>query len=167
MPTHYKGTADERRALDLFIKLARAGDSFFARVGVPMSEAGLTPTQFGVLETLLHLGPATPSQLATKHLKSRNNLSVVIENLDREGLIRRERCPSDRRVQWIHLTDLGRERIVAAFPTFATAVVQEASVLSAEEQDQLANLLKKLGLGHGESGRCPSVIVEECPPITN
>jgi len=148
MPTHFKGTDDQIQALDLFIKLARASESFLHRCSGPMAEAGLTGTQFGVLETLWHLGPLTPSQLAAKHLKSRNNLSVVIENLDRDGLIERVHCPKDRRVQYIHLTDKGRERIELAFPHFANQVVKEAGVLTQEEQAQLCELLKRLGKGH-------------------
>jgi MarR family 2-MHQ and catechol resistance regulon transcriptional repressor len=147
MPTHYEGTAEQRCALDLFIKLARASEAFFARCSEPVQGGGLTPTQFGVLETLWHLGPLTPSQLAEKHLKSRNNLSVVIENLHRDGLVRREQCPKDRRAHYIHLTDLGRDRIAALFPPFVDAVVREASALSVEEQEGLSHLLKKLGQG--------------------
>ncbi|MDR3689730.1 MAG: MarR family transcriptional regulator [Fimbriimonas sp.] len=147
MGTHFEGPEVQRIALDLFIKLARASESFSGRVDVPILEAGLTPTQFGVLETLMHLGPLSPSQLAAKHLKSRNNLSVVIENLDRDGLIERVRCPKDRRVQYIHLTQKGRARIEELFPRFARIVAQEATVLTAEEQRELCRLLKILGTG--------------------
>ena len=148
MPTHFKGNEDQTRALDLFIKLARASESFFHRCSGPMADAGLTGTQFGVLETLWHLGPLTPSQLAAKHLKSRNNLSVVIENLDRDGLVQRAHCPKDRRVQYIHLTEKGKACIEAAFPHFADRVVKEAGVLTQEEQAHLCELLKRLGKGH-------------------
>jgi MarR family 2-MHQ and catechol resistance regulon transcriptional repressor len=149
MPTHYDGTPEERRALDLFIKLARCGEAFFARTTSPILEAGLTPSQFGVLETLYHLGALMPSQLAEKHLKSRNNLSVVIDHLERDGLVRREKCAGDRRAQWIHLTDAGRERITAVLPKYVATTVQECAALTADEQEQLAGLLKKLGRGAG------------------
>lgn len=145
MPTHYDGTEEERRALDLMIKVARGSEAFFARLSAPMADAGLTPSQFGVLETLYHLGPLMPSQLAEKHLKSRNNLTVVIDHLERDNLVRRERCPRDRRASWIHLTDLGRTQIEAVLPSFVACVVQESSVLTPEEQDQLAFLMRKLG----------------------
>ena len=148
MPSHHKGTEEERSALDLMIKLARASEAFFSRLHGPVAEAGLTVSQFGVLETLLHLGPLRPSEIAEKHLKSRNNLTVVIDHLERDGLVERVRCPKDRRAQYIHLTEAGRSRIEAVFPNFVEGLVREASVLDAREQIELGNLLRKLGKGN-------------------
>lgn len=145
MPTHYKGTEEERRALDVFIKLMRAAESVADRTGSAMAAAGLTPSQFGVLETLYHLGPLMLSQIADKHLKSRNNFTVVVDNLEKQGLVRRERSGEDRRAIWVHLTDAGRERIEQVFPAHVRAVVEDMRVLTPEEQEQLGVLLRRLG----------------------
>lgn len=53
----YRGSKDEIRALSLYVKLVRASESVSARIHAHLSEAGLTVSQFGVLEALLHLGP--------------------------------------------------------------------------------------------------------------
>jgi MarR family 2-MHQ and catechol resistance regulon transcriptional repressor len=145
MPTQYKGSEKERRALDVFIKLMRAADSVGERTGRAVAGAGLTPSQFGVLETLYHLGPLMVSQLADKHLKSRNNFTVVVDNLEKQGLVRRERSGEDRRAVWVHLTEAGRERIEQVLPEHVQAVVQDMEVLTAEEQEQLGVLLRRLG----------------------
>ena len=151
MATHYQGSVEERRALDLLIKLARAADSFFDRIDDPVQASGLTMGQFGVLETLYHLGPQKPSGLAEKHLRSRNNLTVVLDNMERDGLITRSRCPRDRRSQWVHLTDIGRARIEAVLPPFVRGVLAAASALTPQEQAQLGDLLRKLGRGEPAS----------------
>jgi MarR family transcriptional regulator, 2-MHQ and catechol-resistance regulon repressor len=145
MPTHYQGTDEERRALDVFIKLMRAADSVAARTGCAIAAAGLTPSQFGALETLYHLGPLMVSQLAEKHLKSPNNFTTVIDNLERQGLVRRERDQQDRRVVRIHLTDTGRDRVAHALPPFVQSVVATMQPLTPDEQHQLAHLLRRLG----------------------
>ena len=145
MPTHYSGTEDEARALDVFIKLMRAAQSVGDRTGQPAAAAGLSPTQFGVMETLYHLGPLMVSQLADKHLMSRNNFTVVIDNLEKAGLVRRERGHEDRRVVMVHLTDTGCDRIKAVLPDFVRAVVRDMQVLSPPQQKQLATLLRCLG----------------------
>jgi Transcriptional regulators len=146
MPTHYDGTAEERRALDVYIKLMRAAQSVADRTGASIARAGLTGSQFGVLETLYHLGPQMSGQLAQKHLKSANNFTVVIDNLEKQGLVRRERdARRDRRVVMVHLTDAGREKIAAALPGHVRAVVEDLAVLTPEEQEQLGALLRRLG----------------------
>ncbi len=145
MPTHYRGTEEERRALDVYIKLMRAADSVAARTGCPVAAAGLTPSQFGVLETLYHLGPLMVSQLADKHLKSRNNFTTVIDNLEKQELVRRERDQDDRRVVWVHLTAAGQKMIERALPQYVRAVVEDMRALTPQEQEQLGDLLRRLG----------------------
>ena len=114
--------------------------------GAPFApSAGLTPSQFGVLESLYHLGPMMPSQIADKHLKSRNNFTVVIDNLEKQGLVRRERCQADRRVVWVHLSEAGRARIEELFPRFVRVVVEDLQSRTREEQEQLGALLPRLG----------------------
>jgi len=145
VPTHYQGTEEERRALDVFIKLMRAAESVAERTSGPMTAAGLTVSQFGVLETLYHLGPLMVSALAEKHLKSRNNFTVVVDNLEKQGLARRERNGADRRAVWVHLTEAGRARIEQALPQHVKAVVRDMDILTPDEQEQLGALLRRLG----------------------
>ena len=83
MPTHYRGTAQERAALDAYIKLMRAADSVTARLDPLMRAAGLTVGQFGALEALLHRGPLCQRDLGRKLLRSGGNITVVVGNLAR------------------------------------------------------------------------------------
>ena len=145
MATHYQGTEEERRALDVLIKLMRASRSVAERTSQPVVAAGLSAMHFGVLETLFHLGPLKVSELADKHLKSHNNFTVVIDNMEKQGLVRRERSPEDRRVVMVHLTEEGRERIEQVFPEFVRALTADLRVLSPEEQEHLSALLLRLG----------------------
>lgn len=153
MPTRFQGTADERRALAAYIKLMRAAESVTARLAAGLREAGLTTSQLGVLEALLHLGPMAQCDLASKQLKSPANLTTVVDNLERRGLVRRTRDPKDRRRSVVELTGEGRRRITDFFPRHAAAITREMSILEADEQEELARLCRKLGLGAGPSGR--------------
>jgi len=146
MGTHYQGTATEKSALDVYIKLSRAAEAVTARINHHLKDVKLTISQFGVLEAIYHLGPMHQNQLAEKILKSTGNLTLVIDNLEKRGLVERERDPSDRRCVLIHLTDAGHQLIHNFFPRHVAAVVQTLGVLSLEEQAQLAALCKKLGL---------------------
>jgi MarR family transcriptional regulator, 2-MHQ and catechol-resistance regulon repressor len=144
-PTHYKGTKEQELALDTFIKLTRSVNSLESRIAGHDLTEGLTPSQFGVLETLLHLGPLCPGELSGKLLKSTGNMTLVLDNLEKRGLVRRVRETGDRRQIHINLTPKGDALIRRIFPSQAQAITQELSALSAEEQQQLGALCRKLG----------------------
>ena len=104
MGTHYRGQAREVRALDALIKLVRCTTALSARLEAPMREDGFTGNQFGLLETLLHLGPMEPCHLGPKLLTSRTNVVLLIDQLEERGLVRRKRIERDRRRVLIDLT---------------------------------------------------------------
>lgn len=134
------------RALDAYTKLMRAADSVTNRTSRPMAEAGLTISQFGVLEALLHKGPLCQRDLAAKILKSTGNITLVIDNLEKRGLVRRERHSVDRRVHMVQLTAPGAELIARTFAEVEAAIVADLAILTEDEQELLGRLCKKLGL---------------------
>lgn len=146
MSTHYQGTDEEERTLNAFIKLMRASESINNRLNRHLAEADLTVSQFGVLEALHHLGPLNQKSLGEKLLKSGGNITLVIDNLEKCGYVKRRRDPEDRRAMLISLTDEGEDFISDFFPRHLERIVEEFEVLDPEEKDQLAHLCKKLGL---------------------
>ena len=145
MGTRYEGTASARRALDAYIKLSRAANAVEASINRPLSEAGLSISQFGVLEALYHLGPLHQGDLADKILKTSGNLTVVLQNLEDRDLVARERDPADRRYVRITLTEHGRHLIGDIFPDHVERVEATFGALEPAEQDTLARLCRKLG----------------------
>jgi MarR family 2-MHQ and catechol resistance regulon transcriptional repressor len=135
-----------RQALETYTVLVRATESTTARIHKHLEASGLTISQFGVLEALYHIGPLCQKDLAVKILKTSGNLTMVIDNLEKSVLVRRERDTHDRRLLVISLTDTGRKLISRLFPKHAAIVAREMAVLSQAEQKALAKLCKKLGL---------------------
>src|ERR671923_2914886 len=147
MSTHFAGSRAEKRTLDTFIKLTRCTNSVMARLAERNTIGELTYSQFAVLEALYHLGPLTQGEVSQKILKSVSNMTTVIDNLERDGLVCRERDTKDRRVIHVHLTEAGLKKIEAVLPGHVAALVDEFKVLSASEQETLSQLCKKLGKG--------------------
>jgi MarR family transcriptional regulator, 2-MHQ and catechol-resistance regulon repressor len=145
MPTHYQGDPKTEQALNTWIKLSRAFESVTSRLNQRSSMGDLTISQFGVLEILRHLGSMPQCDLAAKLLKSSGNITMVIDNLEKRGLVRREADEKDRRVSRVVLTPVGSQIIDSVFPQHAAAVRDELSVLTHEEQETLGHLLRKLG----------------------
>jgi MarR family transcriptional regulator, 2-MHQ and catechol-resistance regulon repressor len=150
MPSHFQGDANTVRALSAFINLVRASDSTVAKTTTHLESLGVTPGQFAVLEALLHLGPMCQHTLGKKLLRSGGNVTLVVDNLERHGWVRRERLENDRRMIQIQLTPKGRRLIARVFPEHAKAVAKVMSQLTAAEQEQLRKIARKLGRGAEE-----------------
>jgi len=147
VPTHFKGDSEIRRALNAFINLARASNSVALRLTADLERQGLTTSQFGILEALLHLGPMCQRALGEKLLRSGGNITMVLDNLEKHGLVRRERQSDDRRMIVIHLTAKGQSLIERVFPHHAKEIAREMSRLKPGEQEELRRLCRKLGRG--------------------
>jgi len=139
----------KKLALTTYTKLMRAAESVTGRTSRHMAEAGLTISQFGVLEALYHKGPLCQRDIAAKILKSSGNMTLVIDNLEKNGLVRRVRDMGDRRFYTVHLTDAGTNLITRAFAAVESAIVANMAVLTRVEQETLGIICKKLGLEGG------------------
>jgi MarR family 2-MHQ and catechol resistance regulon transcriptional repressor len=140
-------------ALGGFVKLRRAANSLAARLNPVLAQAhGLTESQFGVLEALWHLGPMAQARLCQKLLVSGSNLTTVLDNLERRGLVRRNPDPDDRRAHLVSLTPAGRALIAEAFPGHAARITALFGALTQEEQRTLGRLCRKLGLAAQADG---------------
>ena len=142
-----KYNATEQRVLNTFVKMSRGVDSFTSRTHKHIAQYNLSFSQFQVLEILYHLGPLCQKDIAHKILKTSGNLTTVIENLSKQKLITREQSNTDRRYFSIQLTPKGEKLIERVFTEHLKLMVSEMAVLSKEEQETLAFLCKKLGLG--------------------
>jgi MarR family 2-MHQ and catechol resistance regulon transcriptional repressor len=131
----------------VLINLSRASNSVQTRLSVGLDRYGITTSQLGILEALFHLGPMCQRALGDKLLRSRGNITMVIDNLEKHGLVERVRQKEDRRMIMIHLTPKGRKLISRVLPLHAKDVVKEMSRLTASEQEELRRLCRKLGRG--------------------
>ncbi|MEJ2538443.1 MAG: MarR family transcriptional regulator [Gemmatimonadota bacterium] len=142
---------EEEDSLRLWIALARCYATVAREVATRVSEYGLTTPQFGVLEALYHLGPLSLGELADKLLVTGGNITYVMDRLEKDGLVERDRSGPDRRVVTARLTDRGAERIRQVFPGHAEFIHELTRGLEARERRTLRSLLKKWGLGLAEA----------------
>jgi MarR family 2-MHQ and catechol resistance regulon transcriptional repressor len=134
-------------ALRLWIALARCYSSFAKAVSVKIHEYGLTTPQFGVLEALYHLGPLSLGELAEKLLVTGGNVTYVMDRLEQQDLVYRERSEDDRRVIQAKLTAEGRALIESVFQGHAEYIEHLTRHVETDERAELKELLKKLGKG--------------------
>ncbi|HWF40058.1 MAG TPA: MarR family transcriptional regulator [Candidatus Acidoferrales bacterium] len=149
MPTHYKGNRQDTAALNAYINLVRASETVLTRAGEDLAAKGVTLAQFGALEALFHLGPMCQHELSEKLLRTGGNVTYVINNLERRGLVKRERMKADQRQIVVRLTSAGLKLMERILPGHVQAIVQEFSRLSLEQQQTLRRLCRTLGRGTG------------------
>ncbi len=146
MGTKYQGTDAEKQALNVYIKLTRAAASVLDRTNRHLGAFGLTPSQFGVLEVLYHLGKLPQVEISRKLLLSTANMTTVLQNLEKDGLVCRERDRQDQRYMQVTITEAGRALIEKILPAHVAGIAAEMSVLTNDEQQILEQLCRKLGL---------------------
>jgi DNA-binding MarR family transcriptional regulator len=71
----------------------------------------------GAPERRLRMG-----ELGSRVVLSRERVSRVVDEMERAGLVRRERNPDDKRSFYAVLTPAGRERLVAAAPIYLAGI---------------------------------------------
>lgn len=152
-PAAQDWSPEEEQALRLWISLARCYATFSRAVACKVAEYDLTAPQFGVLEALYHLGPLSLGELAEKLLVTGGNITYVMDRLESQGLVARERSGNDRRVVRAHLTTKGRATIEGVFPGHVDFVRGLVTDLDMEEQKELRELLKRLGKSVANGGR--------------
>ena len=145
MKTAFLRTKVEVDALNTYVKLMRAAETVTVVTHRHLAQEKLTTSQFGVLETLYHLGSMCQRDVAEKILKSTANITTVVDNLEKRDLVERQRSSEDRRYIALHLTDDGREIIERIFPDHVQGLVKRFAALTTDEQQQLTHLCKKLG----------------------
>lgn len=106
-----------------------------------------TPVEF---EVLIRLARTPGNHLRMTDLAAQTTLSTsgvtrVVDRLDRDALVRREACPTDRRSSYAVLTDAGRARVDAILPGHLQLIDQWfVQQLSTEQMDQLQTALRIL-----------------------
>jgi len=95
---------------------------------------------------LHHLGPLNQRAIGDKLLKSGGNITMVIDNLEKSGHVKRQKDPNDRRAVLIHLTKTGEIFIEDFFPKHLERIKGEFSVLTEGEKKELGRLCKKIGV---------------------
>jgi MarR family 2-MHQ and catechol resistance regulon transcriptional repressor len=140
----FDSSKDQRLAMNAWVKLARAANAVGSRLARRLAEQDLSESQFGVLDALYHLGPLHQCDLARKILRTTGNVTLVVDNLERRGLVQRQRGETDRRFVLVRLTAAGDELIRKVFPLHADAVATEMATLSSGEHRELSRLCRRL-----------------------
>ena len=112
-----------------------------------VAQVGLTPTQFMVLEMLLHKGTSGMGDIIKLTYSSSGNIGLVVDNLIKSGLVEKQVAPDDQRARLISLTETGKQKISDYYPCHLEFLKRKFSTIDAEEKEVLVSLLNRLRYG--------------------
>lgn len=131
-------------ALAVSFNLIRAADRIVYDLEAMHRPLGWSWPGFRVVFWIWLLGPLEQRRIASLISVSRANISSVLNTLERDGFVTRQRGKGDRRQVQVALTRTARKLIAAAFNFQNRREQQWVSVLSKSERDTLVQLLGKL-----------------------
>ena len=139
-----KGCSDA--AEGAWVQLIRAHRSALGSVERALKAAALPPLEwYDVLLELERVGPLRPRDLQDRLLLAQYNLSRLLDRMEADELVARERCSEDARCQWIRVTDNGMALRRRMWPVYAGAIEDALGAkLGATEAQRLAQLLSRL-----------------------
>lgn len=138
---HVSADSSGRELVELFGRLTPHWIKWLHRTAEP---AGLTPARLRVLGTLRHQGPSIMHALAEELGVTPRNITALIDGLEEDGLVERQRHPTDRRATVIALTDLGNKVTESWWDEHIVRTSEIFDAISEREQRTLLRLLQKL-----------------------
>jgi len=113
-------------------------------LGLELAQTGLTMGQWQVLATLNRLDKATMGEVAAFCAADRTTLTRTVDRMVKDGLVKRDRKPADRRQVHLNLTEKGE----AVFRTTLIEVTRfndrVTGVLTAEQTEQLESVIRRV-----------------------
>jgi DNA-binding MarR family transcriptional regulator len=125
----------------------------------------LHPREFAVLRAV-GADEGRPQQALGDHLQiPRSRMVSIVDELEARGFLERRPNPTDRRVRELYLTDAGRTLLAEAFEQAVSYERRVTGPLSAEEREQLLDLLERisssLGIEPGAHVALREAVVED------
>jgi MarR family 2-MHQ and catechol resistance regulon transcriptional repressor len=135
------------REVMLWVRLAMTFNVLYHEIKTELSKEKLTVPQLDIISCLDRSKGLPLSELAERLLVTGGNITGIIDRLERDGYVYRERDKKDRRIVRALLTEKGFDLYKSFLPRYKEVMRKINSVLTTEERHQLQRLLKKLGQG--------------------
>jgi MarR family transcriptional regulator, organic hydroperoxide resistance regulator len=100
---------------------------------------------YDILANIFRFPNMTQQELANRLVVGRSNLSMLLPELERRGLVTRKSDESDKRIRRLLLTDKGVSLTRDALAIHTRVIENMMEALSAEECEQLGDYMRRVG----------------------
>ncbi len=134
------------KAVDLTVRLMICAGELEELMTAHFQEHELSQSRFSAM-MMLYKSPhrrAKPIEMADYLGVTRGNMTGVLDNLERDGMIAREDDPDDRRINYVRLTEKGLRHLNKMLPDHFTRIKKFAQPLTKAERETFIECLNKL-----------------------
>jgi MarR family 2-MHQ and catechol resistance regulon transcriptional repressor len=149
-----KLAASMRPGVHVWLILMKAYGAIEAVAAKSIADSNLGPSDFQILEILLHKGALPVNTIGRKIMLTSGSISTAVDRLEKRKLVRRDPSVDDARVIYVSLTGTGHALIQRIFSRHAHRMEDVFGPLSDEERLWLEELLQRVGK-HAESLGAP------------
>lgn len=135
-------------------RISRAAQLADATLRRNFASTDLDPPSFDVLATLRRAGAPfelTPGELVRMSMVTSGAVSQRLDRLEERGLVTRRRSPADARGVLVRLSEAGRQAVEDVLPSHLATEAKLLAPLTAAEQEQLVDLLRRLLAAHEQA----------------
>lgn len=142
------------KATECAMNLILTADLLEKNIAALLNPFDLSPATGLVLSILADSEtPVSPNEIANQLIISRASVTSLLDSLEKRGYAGRRPHPSDRRMIWVELTDLGRQIADEFRPVVHQHQKAWLDVLNEKEQEQFVEMLHRLQISLLESNQ--------------
>ncbi|QDV68984.1 HTH-type transcriptional regulator MhqR [Rosistilla carotiformis] len=142
---------------EALLNLLRIGDQLEVRLSRYFREHGLTLSRFNVLRNLILADrPLTCGEIGDRMIQVVPAITSLVDHLENQGLVQRERCDEDRRVVHVRITKAGRKLADTAMKPLNGMETDLFAKLNSTELKSLIGLAEKVRESFVEYDKLPS-----------
>ncbi len=131
-------------AQEATLSIWQTSDQFHNRFGRLLRKYGLTPSQYNVLRILREEdGPLASLEIAERMVQVVPAITGLIDRLEQQRFVRRQRSTNDRRIVHVRLTEIGRKMLVDLDQPVIDLHRKLLEHLSPSEIEQVTRLMAK------------------------
>ena len=131
--------------LKSLVIIFKAQTSLALSVKKSLENTGLNMNEFVAMEALYIKNKLTTQQLVDSVLIPNSSMTYVLDILRDKGYITRERCTTDRRIQYVELSLEGKAVFEKVYLKHSEYIRDILDVMDPEEEKIMQEALKKVG----------------------
>jgi DNA-binding MarR family transcriptional regulator len=156
MPLENKSTIKRQVLVDS----RESGISYTLLRNAISKRLGLNGSDFEGLDLIFYRGAATPTELAQYTGLSSGSTTVMIDRLERSGLVKRQNNPHDRRGTLVVIDSQAACEVGPLFTSIRVAQSKLLGAYSTEELELLTDYFKKIAMLYERERKKVSTVIE-------